>query len=273
MTNIDHVMPQPVVIPIMWGHTYSKNPATVQNVQKMLSDLVTGTYMNVMAQYGVRRGTVHTAIVIDDQSPPQKIVYYNANNVLQDDITQSLVKWINAGLVPAPQSASDVNTLYMIFPPPESTFETYDGASDPIGNGVQGYHNTGVTIVPAPPTYYWAIVKTNFNNSGPVSSLTWVANGVSPNVCHELAEQFVDRNGTYKEIGDPCNNNSAQYRGWSIQQLYSVWAGNACANADAPVSVKRYLKAIGANPHGLRSLGVSKIDVNYIAVMMTLFET
>ncbi len=51
---------------------------------------------------------------------------------------QKLVSWINAGQVP---------------PPPPSQ-------APPPGNGVQGFHNLGVTKPPAPPTYYWAIVKT-----------------------------------------------------------------------------------------------------------------
>lgn len=274
MSNIDHIMPQPHVIPILWGHDYAQNPTTVGNIQKMVSDLVTGRFMNVMAQYGVRRGTVNAPIVIDDLNPPETVVYYNKLNTLQDDITPNLIKWIEAGLVPAPQSNADINTLYLILPPPETTLETYDGATDPIGNGVQGFHNEGVTKPGGPPTYFWSIVKTNFNNSGPISSLTWVADGVAPTICHELAEQFVDRNGTYKEIGDPCANNAEQYLGWSIQQFYSVWDGNECVNADEPVSVRSFLKAIGLNPSsGLRALGASPVNVDCIALTMQSFYT
>jgi hypothetical protein len=277
MTNLNHIMPKPLVIPILWGHDYAENPGTVSNVQKMISDFVTGPFMNVMVQYGVRRGTVHEAIVIDDENPPKTVVYYDANNNLQDDITKKLVKWIAAGLVPAPQSKTDINTLYLILPPPESTFETYNSTPkqpDPIGNGLQGYHNAGATNPGPPPTYFWGIVKTNFNNSGPLSSLTWVSQGVAPTICHELAEQIVDRNGTYREIGDPCLNNSVQYRGWNIQQFYSVWDGNTCINPDNPVSVRRFLQAIGFDlKNGLRSLGVPTINIDYLALKMQSFET
>jgi hypothetical protein len=41
------------------------------------------------------------------------------------------------------------------------TRQTYNGPNDPIGNGIQAWHNEGVTNPAAPPTYYWAIVKTN----------------------------------------------------------------------------------------------------------------
>jgi hypothetical protein len=77
-----------------------------------------------------------------------------------------------------------------------------NGASDPIGNGAQAWHNEGVTSPGPPPIYYWAIVN-NFVRK----------------ICHELAEQFVDRNGTFKEIGDPCNNVGDTYRGWSVQKV------------------------------------------------------
>ena len=41
------------------------NPTLHQMVVQMISDLVTGPFMNGMAQYGVRRGSVNPAIVID----------------------------------------------------------------------------------------------------------------------------------------------------------------------------------------------------------------
>jgi hypothetical protein len=269
MTNLDHIMPKPLVIPILWGQDYAENPNTVQNIRQMVLDLVTGPFMNGMAQYGVHRGSVHEPIVIDDQNPPKSIVYYDANNKLQDDITKALIRWIAAGLVPPPTSPTDIKQLYLIIPPPESQFQTYNNAQDPTGNGFQGYHNTGVTNPGPPPTYYWAIVKTDFVNGwsgGPVSSLNFVAEGITPNVGHELAEQFVDRNGSYKEIGDDCIDNSFQYRGWTVQQYYSVWDGDTCINGDNPVSLRKFLTVIGFDlkNKGLRSLGAGTIDVDYI---------
>ena len=224
MPDLSHVMPNPVVIPILWGHDYVQYPQTAQLIEQMISDVVTGPYMNGMAQYGVRRGSVEKTVIIDDTNPPSTIVYRNSSNQLVDQITQKLIGWVNAGLVPAPPSTA-LNVMYLIIPPSETTPEMYNGPGDPIGNGVQGWHNEGSTNPGPPPTYYWAIVKTNDCGS-PSTGITFV-NNFSHKVAHELAEQFVDRNGTFKEIGDPCNNSNVAYRGWNVQQYWSNW-DNAC---------------------------------------------
>ena len=61
MPDLSHVMPNPRVIPILWGHDYVANPATTKLIEQMISDLVTGPFMNGMAQYGIRRGSVASA--------------------------------------------------------------------------------------------------------------------------------------------------------------------------------------------------------------------
>jgi hypothetical protein len=50
MDNNDHVMSVPHVVPILWGEVYAQNSETVQNIHDMVSDLVTGPFMNGMAQ-------------------------------------------------------------------------------------------------------------------------------------------------------------------------------------------------------------------------------
>ena len=246
MPDLSHDMPNPVVIPILWGHDYVANPTTTKYIEQMISDLVTGPFMNGMAQYGVRRGSVAAPVIINDTNPPATIVYTNTNNQLVDQITQKLISWIKAGLVPAPPSSSDVNHVYLILPPSETTPEMYNGAGDPIGNGVQGWHNEGVTNPPAPPTYYWAIVKTN--DCGPPSAGLTFVNNFSQKVAHELAEQFVDRNGTFKEIGDPCLNDPETYRGWQIQKYWSVW-DNGCINGDQPPPMPRSFQTVDGYQH------------------------
>ena len=104
MPNLSHVMPNPVVIPILWGHDYVANPATTKLITQMIDDLVTGPFMNGMAQYGVRRGSVATPIIIDDPNPPATIVYTDKNNNFVDEITHKLISWVNAKQVPAPPS-------------------------------------------------------------------------------------------------------------------------------------------------------------------------
>jgi len=239
-------MPNPRVVPILWGHDYVANPTTTKYIEQLVSDLVTGPFMNGLAQYGVRRGSVVTPIVIDDKNPPSTITWYDSNNQLIDQITKQLISWIDAGLVPPPPSGSDINQLYLIIPPSETTPETYNGAGDPIGNGTQGWHNEGVTNPGPPPTYYWAIVKTN--DCGPASSGFTFVNNFAQKVAHELAEQFSDRNGSFKEIGDPCLNNGDTYRGWQIQQYWSVW-DNGCISGDQPPPMPRSFQTVDSYSH------------------------
>jgi hypothetical protein len=281
MTNIDHIMPKAVIVPIFWGHDYVANPATANTLGRLLTDLVTGPFLNGLAQYGVQRPSLLAPRIIDDTSPPTTITYTDANNKLTDEITKLLIKWINANLVPAPPSSTDINQLYFIFPPPETTPLKYNGASDPIGNGDQAWHNEGRTDPASPPTYYWAIVKTN--DVGPASDAQNFVNNLAQKVCHELVEQLVDRDGSFEEVGDPCQCRGASYRGWSVQPYWSEW-GNAddssawnkhCVNGDSPISLKQFLSEIGFDfkTKGLASLGTSVINIDYIALTMQSKES
>jgi hypothetical protein len=110
-------------------------------------------------------------------------------------------------------------------------------------------------------------VKTN--DVGPPSSTAAFLNGVAPKVSHELVEQFADRNGSFEELGDPCNNNYFPYRGWTVEQYYSDW-DQGCINGDSPVSLKRFLTAIQFDfqHKGLRALGASTINIEFIASTM-----
>ena len=246
MPDLSHIMPNPNVVPILWGHDYVANPATTKLIEQMILDIVTGPFMNGLAQYGIRRGSVSAPVIIDDTNPPNTIVYTNSSNQFVDQITQKLIGWIKAGLVPTPPSSSDINHMYLIIPPSETTPEIYNGASDPIGNGVQGWHNEGRTNPPPPPTYYWAIVKTN--DCGPPNAGLTFVNNFAQKVAHELAEQFVDRTGTFKEVGDSCLNNAETYRGWQIQQIWSNW-DNKCINCDQPPPMPRSFQTVDAYGH------------------------
>lgn len=245
MPNLSHIMPNPRVVPILWGHDYVANPATTKAVEQMVSDLVTGPFMNGMAQYGIRRGSTVTPVIIDDQNPSATIVYTDSHDNFVDQITKQLISWIKGGIVPPPLSDSDINTMYLIIPPAETTPEMFNGAGDPIGNGVQGWHNEGATN-PGPPTYYWAIVKTN--DCGPPSGGVTFVNNFSQKVAHELAVQFVDRNGTFREVGGPCLSNPETYRGWQIQKYWSDW-DNGCINGDQPPLMPRSFQTLDGYQH------------------------
>jgi hypothetical protein len=265
MTNLAHIMPKPVVVPIFWGHAYAAHPATAKRLETLISDLVTGPYLNVLAQYGVQRGSMAKPIIIDDIGAPATLTYTDTNDTLVDQVTQKLISWIDVLAVPPPPSPTDVNHLYVILPPTHTTLFYHNG-SDTIGQGVQGFHSAGRTNPAGPPAYNWTIVKTN--DKGDPATTVFVDN-LAQILGHEIAEQCADINGSWGEVGDACNNTLVTYRGWPVQQLWSDWSGR-CENGDSPISLKTFANAIGFDlgRHGLRALGVPKIDVDFIALRM-----
>jgi hypothetical protein len=291
MQNIDHIMPNPRVVPIFWGHEYVANPATAKNLRQMISDIVTGPFMNGLAQYGIQRGSMIEPILIDDKNPPATITYTDNKNTLVDEITKQLIKWIMTDkIVPPPLSDDDINQFYIIVPPLQTQIKIFNNASDPTGNGVQGFHSEDKISPGPPPHLYWAIVKTGdsldpsfkgdlSNEEVKDGGLNFVGGvngtpnggqfGLAQKIGHEFAEQCADRNGTFLEIGDKCENATVNYRGWVVQKYSSVW-NNGCANGDDPVSLKEFLKALGfdSKHNGLRSLGASTINIQFIALTM-----
>ena len=81
------------------------------------------------------------------------------------------------------------------------------------------------------------------NDCGPPSAGTAFVNNFSQKVCHELAEQMVDRNGTFKEVGDPCNTTFETYRGWNIQKYWSDW-DNSCISGFLPPPLPRSFQTL-----------------------------
>lgn len=54
----------------------------------MISDLVTGQFMNGPAQYGIRPAIMLAPIIIPDPNPPQFITYTDSIGNLVDEITE-----------------------------------------------------------------------------------------------------------------------------------------------------------------------------------------
>jgi hypothetical protein len=266
MTNLSHIMPKPKVVPIFWGHAYAEFPDTAKQMHQMLKDLVLGPFMNGLVQYGVQKATLVDPYIFDDLNSPAKLVWTNQQGTLVDDITGHLIGWIKDGHVPAPRSENDTSQLYLIFPPTDTVLEIYNDPTDPIGNAIQGFHNEGEGIPAGPQTYYWSIVKTA--DAGDPSTTAFV-NGVSRTMCHEIVEQCADIDGSWGEVGDTCVDDGVTYRGWSVQQYWSAW-DLSCQSGDSPVSVKKFLKAVGFDykNKSLRTFGMASINLNSIALKM-----
>lgn len=231
-----NVMTFPVVQPILWGDYYRSDPTVLQYINQLFHDLVSGPYLNGMAQYGVRPGQILPPIFIDLKQYPAPAAIWDY------DLQSKLLAWFKAGAVKAP-AVNQANLLYFILPPTETTLKINNGAGDPIGNGVQGWHdhckyNSASTF----DDVIWATVKTNDRKGA--SPLNFAQN-LGQVVGHECVEAFNDPfdNGR-KELGDPCLDNQYTYNGrWPVQQYWSIW-DNKCIQGELPPALPRYFQLV-----------------------------
>ena len=271
-----HIMPNPRVVPIFWGHNYVTNPNDVTAVVQLLSDLVTGPFMNGLVQYGVSRGSVASPITIDTNPTNPAPGTLDEKQALAQ-----IVSWINASTVTPTPSVDETNLLYFLFPPTTTQLTLSDGTT-----GFCGYHQHGkFNNISQNDDLFWAIVNTS---GAPSGTGTRFANSLAFCVSHELAEAFSDRDGhgfisdvvpgtnQTCEIGDICECAAGcpglitfPYRGWSVEQYWSNW-DSTCIHGDQPVSLRKFLGAIGFDikNKGLLSLNTPVINLEYIASRM-----
>ncbi|WP_433355485.1 hypothetical protein ACQP25_16860 [Microtetraspora malaysiensis] len=258
---IEHVR----VVPIFWGDYYVKiSPQVVTYGVELINDLVGGPFLNGLAQYGVGRGSVTAPVIVSDANPPPQLADWQGRDRLK--------KWLKYKKVTPEPAVNENHLLYFIFPPPSVDLGTpggyHEGADYYAKFG--GFPNIDL---------YWAILSTTIASTYP-TPYDFV-NYIAPTVAHEIVEIVTDRDlsSGYKvtidckdcEIADLCGDSDAHpfytYRNWitSIPQYYSNW-DNGCIRGDQPVSVRRFLKAINADPRrGLRALHAPTINIDYIA--------
>jgi hypothetical protein len=277
--HVTRVLPGvgPHVVPIFWGHYYVINPDVPRLVTLLISDLVTGPYMNGLAQYGVGRGTMGQTTTIDMTDAAGNPIP-DPINLSRGSIETQLGKWISGGLTGIRPLVDGQNVVFVIFLPTGST------TTEPAGEA--GYHNHGqYNPASSNDDMFWAVVITNANYVDQ-SSATNFANSLSFVVSHELCETFTDRDEDgfiyfSCEIGDICESRDptcqnccttfpyTQFnRTWQVEPYWSNWDNN-CINGNQPVSIRKFLQAIGVDgSRGLRQLQSNVINVDYVASKM-----
>lgn len=269
--NQKHIMPHPRVVVILWDHYYRTNPDAASFAVQLVVDLVTGSFMNGLVQYGIGRGSLAGQIVIDvdpDNPAPASLD--------EDQVKDQLIQWINkpGAATPAP-SVDEANLLYVIFPPTTTNIKLGDFSTKTSDStkSIGGYHShRKYNPSSHNDDLFWAIVGTDDRKKTTEKDFV---NALSPIVSHELAEAFSDRDGQGFigdkgcEIGDICETETVfQYRGWTVEQYWSNWDNN-CIQGNQPVSLRKFLGAIGFDVNrGLRSLNSPVINLEYIASRM-----
>ena len=221
---------------IFWGFAWtqaSTSPAAgtvVSAVQKILS----GPWMAGLRQYGIRRCSFGSAMVVTSPGPPGT---YNDNDV--SDLIWTL---IDDNKFPEPDDAGGRN-LYVVFMPPGTTYGP---------GGIRGKH----------------LVASDYDFPFDIDH-AWVGfvvassqlNTILSTFTHELAEMCTDPESDAwtvtgnQEIGDVCNAVDGLVNRVNVESYWSA-ADNACLISTA-YSLRRMLQWSG---HVLGGKGLSSIQ-------------
>jgi hypothetical protein len=225
------VLAHPEVEALYYGQYWNGNAALQQasDLNNYLSSLTNSTYMDMLNEYGIGRGTlVDNGIIDNGISPGQTVDDTDIRRALDNDIAQAFLQ------------APDANRIYVVFTAPN--VDVTDGGQDSLHN-FYGYHDAFTDS--AGQRVYYAVIANpvgngDFFNLNAFQTTTKV-------VSHELAETATDpdRGGwfdavTGDEIGDVCNGKDdvGTLNGYVVQGEWSVRQG-ACV---LPVG------AIGSDP-------------------------
>lgn len=276
--NSKHVIRSPRVFLIFWGHLYQTNSDYTTFGYALVRDLVTGTFMNNLCQYGVAVGSLTGSATIDTNTLAPA-----PDTLDQPGVAAQLKQWIDNEVIPAP-AVNEESAQYFILPPPETqlTYGSLSGDTDFCGYHFWDQYNSKSTQ----PDLFYAIISTKGAAKKNKIAKDFIS-AISPCVSHELAESFTNRDGfgyvsnactnpdkstNTCEIADICEDRDtfaypdSSGNMWNVEQYWSQW-DNACVNGNNPVSVKHFLDAIGFDykTQGLRGLGTELLNIPFMA--------
>ena len=283
-----HVIVQPKVVAIYWDEYFVHNPGAVSTMNQFLTDLVTGTFMEGLSQYGVGPGTLQASFVIDPNDFPTPNTQNPGVAFKEADMQNQLLAWLDPGtavVTPAP-AENENNLVYLIFPPTDTIYQL----GDILSSGFCGYHQHGKRSPSgSDDNLFWAIVQ-GYAHDPPQTTPKDFVDSISFCVSHELVEMFTNRDdngffqdGTGCEIGDLCEANAAQmfftvpYGPWWVETYWSQ-AAHACIGPPgvATISVSTTFISFGllsAGEDATRHLTVSNPSQSNLTVSIAPSHT
>ena len=239
---------------LCWGQFYDDNPEALKNASLLCSDLITGPYLNGLAQYGVGRGSM--------VSGPARIIFNPPPATLSEDEARKQLLDILRNLSIGPRKDED-SLLFVLFLSPDTKPTISTGKND-----FCGYHESAKFNDDSKDNdVFYCIIRTD---SADKTSGAAFIKSVSFCVSHEIAEAVTSRDGRgyHKgacEIGDLCEQTGTHtYRGWQVEQYWSQWNAR-CINGEDPVSLTTFLRARGLAGRSLSALHAKTINVEFIA--------
>jgi hypothetical protein len=221
------VIASPRVVVIYWDQYFTSTPEAVTTMNQFITDLVTGTYMDNLSEYGVGRGSLQGHVVINVTTFPTPNSQHPGDPFSELQMQTQLIEWLDRGVVtPAPAPRNEASLVYLIVAPSDTTLSLGGNTG-----GFCGYHSHGRHASVSGENLYWATVQ---GYSKSPSGQTFV-DSISYCVSHELVETFTNRDGTGWfsddgngcEIGDLCeadasgNVTTVPFGRWQVEKYWS----------------------------------------------------
>lgn len=249
------IFPHAQVVPLFLGSQWrSESNLFVQTgqVNNLLQTLVTGTYMDMLNEYGVGSGSEQPGWIY-----PVNLPY--GTTISDSTIQQEILDEIQKGYY----TTSD---LIMVYTPPGVVVTTSSGSSAPGSGAFTGYHS----VMTDPYTNQYVIYSVVDYPGGPNAALPTMSpfQQISATTSHELAEsvtdplgpigqpawidpQFNPQNG--QEIGDIAWGNYGFLDGFLIQAVANVNDEPILPLGSTPID------AVGWSIFGTQGAGISNV--------------
>jgi hypothetical protein len=203
-----HVVANPKVVLIYWDQYFTTMPSAVSETNRFVTDLLGGTYIDGLRQYGINRGSLQASFVIDMSAFPTPNSRNPGAAFSESPMQEQLIAWLDANAVSPAPAGDETSLVYLIFAPSDTTLSlrTSEGV---ITSGFCGYHQHGKRrAIGQDDNLFWGTVH-GYDKS---SSEKVFVDSISYCVSHELVEAFSNRDdrgfftddGNGCEIGDLC---------------------------------------------------------------------
>jgi len=220
---------------IFWGSAWAGTlNALATQITSSVQNILAGSYMTYLAQYGVGRGTLLGTSFFTGSDPPNDTWFDSAGNPIgsgfneQDfsHVSTFIQRELDVGGLPEPYSKPPI--FYCVIMPPTASF--YDTKNPPNTRGVVGENWFA---------WWWPLVPTVGHPPAPIH-IAWVGNDgtvdyVTNVLSHELVEVCTDPFGSLGgggirkvgctdgscQIGDPCTGTCDYVNGIKVQGYWS----------------------------------------------------
>ena len=258
-----HVTPNPRIVVVYWDQYFTNTPAAVQSMDQFLSDLATGGFWDGLRQYGVGAASFAGHAIINMTTYPTPNSQNPGQAFSETQMQNQLIAWLDANVVSPKPVGDEVNLVYLIVAPSDTTLSL----GGTVG-GFCGYHKSGkYNANTLRDNLIWATV-TGYQKANTGQAFV---NSISFCVSHELSEAFSnpDQQGWFRtvsnnecEIGDICeasaNGNcciTVPYKTWQVENYWSNLDANCIIGPVEP----RYVT--GTEVAASQQFGLTQTDV------------